>query len=165
VRGHIPLPKNELDYIRSALYDVTTQGTGATAFAGWPQGKFRIGGKTGTAELGLNRSYTSAWFASFGGKAGEKPQFVTIIMVDKGGVGGVVAAPAARQVWDTIFGVDGKKAAFPSGHPPKVLPRVGHGTTSSASSTESGGGSSGVDALPDAVLSREMRDRLRGRGA
>ncbi len=164
VRGHIPLPKSELDYIRNALYDVNTQGTGATAFAGWPQHKFRIGGKTGTAELGINRSYTSAWFASFGGKAGEKPQFVTIIMVDKGGVGGVVAAPAARQVWDTIFGVDGKKAAFPTGHPPTVLPHVGNGGPSKVSSPpNTGGGSGGINALPDAVISREFRERVGGR--
>ena len=166
VRDHIPLPASELDYIRNALYDVTTQGTGATAFAGWPQHKFRIGGKTGTAELGLNRSYTSAWFASFGGKAGQKPQFVTVIMVDKGGVGGVVAAPAARQVWDTIFGVDGKKAAFPTGHPPMVLPHVGNGLPAAkASSSNAGGSPASVSALPDAVLMREQRQRAIGRGS
>ena len=166
VRDHIPLPAYQLDYIRNALYDVTTQGTGATAFAGWPQHKFRIGGKTGTAELGLNRSYTSAWFASFGGKTGQKPQFVTVMMVDKGGVGGVVAAPAARQVWDAIFGVDGKKAAFPTGHPPAVLPHVGNGVPSpKASSSNANGGPGGINALPDAVLMREQRERVIGRGS
>lgn len=166
VRDHIPLPAYQLDYIRNALYDVTTQGTGATAFAGWPQHKFRIGGKTGTAELGLNRSYTSAWFASFGGKTGQKPQFVTVMMVDKGGVGGVVAAPAARQVWDAIFGVDGKKAAFPTGHPPAVLPHVGNGVPSpKASSSNANGGPGGINALPDAVLMREQRKRVIGRGS
>ena len=147
VRGHIPLPKDQLDYIRNALYDVPVNGTAATAFAGWPQKKFRIGGKTGTAELGLNRSYTSAWFASFGGVAGKKPQFVTVIMVDKGGVGGVIAAPASRQVWATIFGADGKKAAFPKGHPPTKLPRIGRSAT--VSSSHSSGKPSSIDALPD----------------
>jgi len=158
VRDHIPLPKYQLDYIRNALYDVTTQGTGATAFAGWPQHKIRVGGKTGTAELGLNRSYTSAWFASFAGNAGEKPQFVTVIMVDKGGVGGVVAAPAVRQVWDTVFGVDGKKAAYPTGHPPAVLPRVGNSTPPSASSHKTGGSQGSINALPDALPVRIGRD-------
>jgi penicillin-binding protein 2 len=162
VRGHIPLPKTELDYIRNALYDVPVSGTGATAFAGWPQKKFQIGGKTGTAELGLNRSFTSAWFASFGGVAGEKPRFCTVIMVDKGGVGGVVAAPAARQVWDTIFGVDGKKAAFPNGHPPKHLPRIGSRTSLSSTSSK-GGGSGAIDALPDALPVR-VSERFSTRG-
>ena len=170
VRGHIPLSKTEIDYIRNALYDVTTQGTGATAFAGWPQGKFRIGGKTGTAELGLNRSLTSAWFASFGGVTGQKPRFVTVMMVDKGGVGGVVAAPAVRQVWDTIFGVDGKKAAFPTGRPPARLPQLGthagqagHATVGPPANT--GSHDPGAIALPPALPvrsgQREQESRRR----
>ena len=39
-------------------------------------------------------------------------------------IGGVVAAPAVRQVWDTVFGLEGHKAAFPFGHPPNNLPHV-----------------------------------------
>ncbi|HET7531081.1 MAG TPA: penicillin-binding transpeptidase domain-containing protein [Mycobacteriales bacterium] len=151
VRGHVPLTKAQLDYIRNALYDVTTQGTGATAFAGWPQEKFRIGGKTGTAELGISRSYTSAWFASFGGKTGEKPQFVTVMMIDKGGVGGVVAAPAVREVWDAVFGVDGHKAAFPTGHPPAALPRL-HATQLPGSAADVGSDGAKNRALPDLGL-------------
>jgi penicillin-binding protein 2 len=50
---------------------------------------------------------------------------VTVIMVDRGGQGGVVAAPAVRKVWDAVFGVEGHKAAFPTGVPPKTLPRIG----------------------------------------
>jgi len=148
VRGHLPIAKQQLDYIRNALYDVTTQGTGATAFAGWPQNKFRIAGKTGTAEVGLSRSFTSPWFASCAGKAGQKPQFVCVITVDKGGVGGVIAAPAVRQVWDTVFGVDGHKAAFPTGHPPKSLPHHRTSPVLPDSSAVSGGGASN-SALPD----------------
>ncbi|HET6816184.1 MAG TPA: penicillin-binding transpeptidase domain-containing protein [Mycobacteriales bacterium] len=162
VRGHLPLAKEQLDYIRNALYDVTTQGTGATAFAGWPQDKFRVGGKTGTAEIGLNRSYTSPWFASFAGKTGQKPQFVCVITVDKGGVGGVVAAPAVRQVWDTVFGVDGQKAAFPTGHPPRSLPRLPTSPLVSHSSAVSGGGA-GNSALPDLAWPPAVAVRSGGR--
>jgi penicillin-binding protein 2 len=151
VRDHIPLPKSQLDYIRNALYDVTTHGTGATAFAGWPQNRVRVGGKTGTAELGLTRSNTSAWFASFAGIAKDKkPRFVTVITVDKGGVGGVVAAPAVRQVWDAVFGVDGKKAAFPSGRPPRSLPQVHSAVPPSGQSARSDGAA--PHALPDLAL-------------
>src|SRR5437763_1608707 len=124
VRDHLPVSATDLDYIRTALYGVTRTGTAQAAFTGFPFGKVNVGGKTGSAELGLNRSYTSAWFASFAGLAGQKPQFVTVIMVDKGGIGGVVAAPAVRQVWDAVFGVEGHKAAFPYGHPPNSLPQL-----------------------------------------
>src|SRR5205807_1969992 len=100
-------------------------GTAHGAFAGFPQGKVRVGGKTGTAEVDVEHNLASAWFASFAGKAGQKPRFVTVIMVDKGGQGGVVAAPAVRKVWDAVFGVEGHKAAFPTGAPPTTLPKIG----------------------------------------
>jgi len=117
-------------------------------------GKWRIGGKTGTAEVDVEHNLANAWFASFGGRAGQAPRFVTVIMVDKGGQGGVVAAPAVRQVWDAVFGVDGKKAAFPTGVPPKVLPKVGPQVTprsgSPAVSPTPKASSSSVGALPPA---------------
>ena len=127
VRGHLPISESELDYIRTAMYGVTSEngGTAHGAFAGFPQGKVRVGGKTGTAEVDVEHNLASAWFASFAGKAGQKPRFVTVIMVDKGGQGGVVAAPAVRKVWDAVFGVEGHKAAFPTGAPPTTLPKIG----------------------------------------
>jgi penicillin-binding protein 2 len=64
VRGKLPLSDTELDYIRDALYQVPKTGTAASAFYGFPHGQVKVGGKTGTAELGLDRAYTSAWFAS-----------------------------------------------------------------------------------------------------
>ena len=69
--------------------------------------------------------------ASFAGLAGQQPRFVTVIMVDKGGIGGVVAAPAVRQVWDTVFGLEGHKAAFPYGRPPNNLPHLASNRTHS----------------------------------
>lgn len=162
VRDHLPLSKTDLDYIRTAMYDVPKQGgTASGAFIGFPFHKVAVGGKTGSAELGLNRSYTSAWFASFAGLAGQKPRFVTVIMVDKGGIGGTVAAPAVRQVWDTVFGIEGKKAAFPTGRPPSALPKVGNAISppSSVSQPPSTNGSPGsISALPDALPVRFERD-------
>jgi penicillin-binding protein 2 len=128
IRYHIPLSSDQLNYIRNAMYGVTTEpgGTATGAFAGFPMSKVKVGGKTGTAEVDVTHNFATAWFASFAGLASEgKPRFVTVIMVDRGGQGGVVAAPAVRQVWDTVFGVEGKKAAFPTGEPPRRLPHVG----------------------------------------
>ena len=125
VRDHLPISKTALDYIRNAMYDVPLSGTAAGAFQGFPFNKVKVGGKTGTAEVGFNGQYTSAWFASFAGRRGDKPRFVTVIMTDKGGVGGTVSAPSVREVWDTVFGVEGHQAAFPNGRPPVAMPKVG----------------------------------------
>jgi penicillin-binding protein 2 len=169
VRGHLPISQTDLDYIRNAMYQVPVTGTAATAFQGFPQGKVRVGGKTGSAELGLNRSYTSAWFASFAGLASDPtPRFVTVIMVDKGGVGGVVAAPAVRKVWDTVFGVEHAKAAYPAGKPPATLPHVGAGAAAAAAS---GSGSTAATpkvsgspaALVDPTLPPALAVRFSGR--
>jgi penicillin-binding protein 2 len=123
VRGKLRLGKTELDYIRDALYQVPKTGTAAGAFYGFPFNKVHVGGKTGTAELGLDRNYTSAWFASYAGLASDpEARFVTVIMVNKGGVGGVVAAPAVRQVWEAVFGLNGNKAIYPEGRPPAGVP-------------------------------------------
>jgi penicillin-binding protein 2 len=180
VRGHLPLSQADLDYIRNAMYGVTSSqvGTANLAFQGFPMHKVLVGGKTGSAEIGLSRTYTSAWFASFAGLAGKAPQFVTVIMVDKGGVGGSVAAPAVRQVWDTVFGVEHATAAFPTGVPPTTLPRVGRpGAVSptpsaDASPATSPSAGSGVAALGLATLPavlvvpvRRRRRRRRCRGA
>ncbi len=124
VRGRVPASPQLLDYIRNAMYDVPISGTGASAFAGFPMDKVRVGGKTGTAEVGANGEFENAWFASFAGLPGHKPQFVAVVMVSKGGQGGVVAAPAVRKIWDTVFGVEGQKAAFRTGAPPTALPHV-----------------------------------------
>jgi penicillin-binding protein 2 len=133
VRGHLPIGSGELDYIRNAMYDVPLHGTASAAFAGFPMGQVLVGGKTGTAEVGVSGNLTSSWFASFAGRAGQKPRFVTVITVDKGGQGGITAAPSVREVWDAVFGVERHKAAFPSGRPPATLPAVGpgHAVTSS----------------------------------
>ncbi|MGN6474404.1 MAG: penicillin-binding transpeptidase domain-containing protein [Mycobacteriales bacterium] len=127
IRDHLPLSKGDLDYLRSAFYGVTTShnpvGTGVSAFAGFPMNRVLVGGKTGTAELtGTNENGT--WFVSFGGPAGQKPQFVTVIEVNRANQGAVNAAPYVRNVWDAMYGFGGNKALFPSGAPPQGLPKV-----------------------------------------
>ena len=111
VRGHLPIDPSVLDYIRNAMYDVPLKGTAQQAFAGFPMNQVKVGGKTGTAEVDVQHGLATAWFASFAGRVTDaKPRFVTVIMVDKGGQGGVIAAPAVRKVWDAVFGVEGHKA-------------------------------------------------------
>ena len=54
-----------------------------------------VAGKTGTAEVGKGRP-TNAWFIAFA--PADNPTVALAIMIEGGGVGGQVAAPAARPV-------------------------------------------------------------------
>jgi hypothetical protein len=131
-----------------------------------------VGGKTGTAELtGTNENGT--WFVSFGGPAGQKPQFVTVIEVDRANQGAVNAAPYARNMWDQIYGFGGNKALFPNGVPPKSLPNIQiveaglppaqhHKRPTSASSSASPTATQSALGPPPALIARhERRGALR----
>jgi peptidoglycan glycosyltransferase len=54
-----------------------------------------VAGKTGTAEVGKGQP-TDAWFIAFA--PAENPTVAMAIMIEGGGVGGLVAAPAAKPV-------------------------------------------------------------------
>lgn len=81
-------------FLARAMRLVTTQGT-ARALAG-----SEIAGKTGTAEVGGRRA-SHSWFIGFapygaGGEGGRKLAFA--VLVEHGGYGGRLAAPAAREI-------------------------------------------------------------------
>jgi penicillin-binding protein 2 len=128
VRDHIPVSQTVVDYIRSAMYGVVGEKTGTanSLYQGshFPLGKVLVGGKTGTAEL-PNTQEDGSWFASFAGPAGGKPQYVTVIEVNKGDQGAKTAAPTSLKVWDALYGLQGQKAIFANGVPPTKLPKLG----------------------------------------
>ncbi|HWN62392.1 MAG TPA: penicillin-binding transpeptidase domain-containing protein, partial [Streptosporangiaceae bacterium] len=117
---HLPSSGNTLAYIRNALAGVVTQGTAAGAFGGFPLDKVCVAGKTGTAQL-FGKNATSV-FASFA--PCDNPKYVVLVMVPNSGYGADVAAPAVRQIWDGIYGLEGHKAAVPGGHLPSALPQI-----------------------------------------
>ncbi|HJY65581.1 MAG TPA: penicillin-binding transpeptidase domain-containing protein, partial [Streptosporangiaceae bacterium] len=117
---HLPVSGNTLAYIRNALAGVVTQGTAAGAFGGFPLNQVCVAGKTGTAQL-FGKNATSV-FASFA--PCDNPKYVVVVMVPNSGYGADVAAPAVRQIWDGIYGLEGHKAAVPSGHLPSALPQI-----------------------------------------
>ena len=117
---HLPVSGNTLAYIRNALAGVVTQGTAAGAFSGFPLNQVCVAGKTGTADI-FGKNATSV-FASFA--PCNDPKYVVIVMVPDSGYGADVAAPAVRQIWDDIYGLEGHKAAVPSGHLPSALPQI-----------------------------------------
>ena len=86
-------------YIRSALADVTRPGGSAgSAFAGFPQGRYPVAGKTGTGEVFGKQA--TAWFAGYGPTT--KPKYAVVVVVSQGGSGSTVAAPAVRRIFDAI---------------------------------------------------------------
>ena len=111
---HLPVSGETLAYIRSALAGVVTQGTAAGAFGGFPLSQVCVAGKTGTAQL-FGKNATSV-FASFA--PCDHPKYVVLVMVPDSGYGADVAAPAVRQIWDGIYGLEGHKAAVPGGRVP-----------------------------------------------
>jgi penicillin-binding protein 2 len=124
----LPASSETLAYIRSALAGVVTQGTAAGAFGGFPLNQVCVAGKTGTAQI-MGKVATSV-FASFA--PCNNPKLVVVVMLPNSGYGADAAAPAVRQIWDGIFGLEGKKAAMPGGNLPG-LPTLnatsGKGTT------------------------------------
>jgi penicillin-binding protein 2 len=116
----LPVSRGTLAYIRTALAGVVTQGTAAGAFGGFPLDKVCVAGKTGTAQL-FGKNATSV-FASFA--PCDHPKYVVMVMVPDSGYGADVAAPAVRQIWDGIYGLEGHKAAVPGGQVPSSPPAI-----------------------------------------
>jgi hypothetical protein len=117
----LPVAGSTLAYIRNALADVTTgAGTAASAFGGFPRGQVCVAGKTGTAEV-FNSSVTSV-FASYA--PCNNPKYVVVVMIPDSNYGAEVAAPAVRQIYDDIYGLEGHKAALPGGNLPRGLPAI-----------------------------------------
>jgi peptidoglycan glycosyltransferase len=79
---------------------VVEEGTGtAAALAG-----VRVAGKTGTAEVGVNREFTQPWFICFAPV--ENPRMAVAVTLERqpaGSQGGTVAAPIARSVLEALL--------------------------------------------------------------
>ncbi|MGC1206605.1 MAG: penicillin-binding transpeptidase domain-containing protein, partial [Ornithinimicrobium sp.] len=97
-RGQAFLEPETLQIVRDGLAGVNTDGTGAPAFAGFDLDAYPVAGKTGSAEKLGARS--TAWYASYGPTT--DPEYAVVVVVEEGGIGGEVAAPAARQIWDLL---------------------------------------------------------------
>jgi peptidoglycan glycosyltransferase len=61
-----------------------------------------VAGKTGTAEVDVNGARKNhAWFVCFA--PATQPQVAVAVVVEYGGVGGVVAAPLARNILERVL--------------------------------------------------------------
>lgn len=104
VIGEVGLLPEELREVRAGLEAVNVgQGTGAAAFAGFDLDSYPVAGKTGSSEAFGRQS--TGWYASYGPV--DEPKYAVVVVVEQGGFGGQVAAPAARQIWDVLAELDG----------------------------------------------------------
>jgi len=102
VNGHVEISPAVWAFLRHALWAVVNdRGTGGAARIPG----LDVAGKTGTAQT-IAKSKASlgqdhAWFAGFA--PGQDPEVVIVVLVERGGKGGQVAAPIARMILNTIF--------------------------------------------------------------
>jgi penicillin-binding protein 2 len=102
VTGNVELSPVVWAFLRQSLWSVVNEGgTGAAArIAG-----IDVAGKTGTAQMiaksRSDKGQDHAWFASFAPV--RDPEVVVVVLVERGGKGGQVAAPIARKILNAIF--------------------------------------------------------------
>jgi len=86
--------------VAGMMANVVRAGTGARARI---EG-LEVAGKTGTAENPHGKDH--AWFVSFA--PAKKPKLAVVVLVEGAGQGGKFAAPLAKEMYETYFGIRGK---------------------------------------------------------
>jgi len=113
VTGYWDLKRENMELVKRALIDVVNEphGTGKRARLD----RTRVAGKTGTAQvIALPQEEESvqerdvpyrfrdhAWFAAVA--PAENPEIAVAILIEHGGLGGAVAAPIARDLFESYF--------------------------------------------------------------
>ncbi|MFA4984973.1 MAG: penicillin-binding transpeptidase domain-containing protein [Candidatus Brocadiia bacterium] len=105
-REKLQISDGTFDRINAALARVSNE-PGGTGYTARPNCHEKIAGKTGSAEYGAKDAPTHSWFASFGPVG--KPGLVIVVMCEKAGTGGKVAAPIAAAIYERIFALTDNK--------------------------------------------------------
>jgi penicillin-binding protein 2 len=87
--------------ILDGLHDATVHGTSADVWKGWPQKRYPVFGKTGTAER-PGRPNDQSWYVCFVNDRARP--IVVAVTVEDGGWGASAAAPVARTIVSRWFG-------------------------------------------------------------
>ncbi|MFI9582090.1 penicillin-binding protein 2 [Streptomyces sp. NPDC052236] len=118
--GKLPMDSKTRSQIDKALAGVTTTGSAAWRFGGWPQDDIPMHAKTGTAEV--YGKQTTSWFVSY------TSDYTIIMTIAQGGTGSGASGPAVRNIYEAMYGLDDKgkqdlkKALLPK--PQQKLPKI-----------------------------------------
>ncbi|MDI6717316.1 MAG: penicillin-binding protein 2 [Actinomycetota bacterium] len=104
-KRELPISKDIIRFTQLALEKVTTEGTAKGAFYGFP---VSVAGKTGTAQVKKKDDY--AWFVGYA--PADNPKYLAVVMVEQGGHGGTIAAPAVRKILAAALGIDDKGTGY-----------------------------------------------------
>ena len=104
--SQLDVPDYVIRLVQTGLHEVTTYGTAASSFRGFP---IPIAGKTGTAENPHGRDH--GWFVAYG--PFSNPTVVVAVVVEQGGYGSQSAVPIGRKILEAAFGLN-KPAPVPA---------------------------------------------------
>ncbi len=97
-------PRHVYSILQQGLAEVVSGGTAAWVFQGFPLDKYPVAGKTGTVQKPpYDNSGVFACYAPT-----DKPEIVVIVLIEQGGSGSGGAAPVARKILESYFGLDEK---------------------------------------------------------
>ena len=131
--ARVDLPPSIATDIGGGLAGVVGEsgGTAYDGFTGFPLDRFRIAGKTGTAQV--EGKADTALFAAYGPT--ENPKYVVLAVLEESGFGADAAVPLVRRVFEQLPEVK------PSVTPDPVTTTVPGATTSTTAAGGSGGSS------------------------
>lgn len=127
----IALTPEKLAIVKNGMWAVVNE-PGGTAF-GSRVANFEMGGKTGTAQVVGRETRertnvkgkdfdTHAWFVGFGPV--DEPAMVVVVFVENGGHGNLAAAPLAKALFETRYGIAPATPRPPKPPKPADLPGV-----------------------------------------
>ncbi len=108
-----PMSPETAGTLREGMISVVTDGTANRLDDGLDD--FVVGGKTGTAQLGIEPPQSHAWIIGFAGPPGETPHVAVAVIVEaqpgaSEQTGGQVAAPIANAVLEAALAPPGDGA-------------------------------------------------------
>lgn len=82
------------------------QGTAYAAFQGFPLAQFPVAGKTGTAEVVMNKAGEISDTSVFVGMVpANQPKYIVVSLIEQAGFGAVISAPVVRRVIEALEGL------------------------------------------------------------
>ena len=125
IAGTLNVPPKVLSYVKNALTGVSTNGTAAKDFEGFPLAAVPIASKTGSGQqVGKD---PATWVASYA--PANKPRYAVVMMVNQGETGSTTVGPSVRAIYEAIFGIDGMtvdpaRSVLVGGSPRTTLPVI-----------------------------------------